>query len=392
VAVDFATGQTQFGIADLVGAVTFPAPAERPLGVVAVDCATGRQRTSVFDAVVAAGQRAVVSLEDPMPAAWYRTQSSTAPRNVVLIGDSITEGYFIPDAANWWVAAVQRALGDDAGGYYPVAHNAWLPPFPNDPWTTSGGTFASIGGLASQAWTLTAGSSARARFAGDTISVLFTRAPGGGVAEVRIDGARVATVNTDAIALSSGDRVDLTGLGPGPHTVDVSVRTVGSAGVTVEGVLTGGGERTTIWEAGRAGSDVLSWVTNAASWRGSLQAAHPDLVLIDLGTNDLEQVTAPYFEWYLYLLIGQVHEVAPAAAIGLVVPIGIAGREADFAPYQAAVRRLASLTGSGIVDLDLRRRILGTSIADLTVDGIHPNAAGSSLIASAVIDALRAAG
>ena len=158
------------------------------------------------------------------------------PADVVVVGDSITEGYFVTDADRW-ITTLRDDLraANPAGvaggeGFIPAWHlgrsldhnvPAWsqrwtLANFPQD-WTDSGF------GLGRRALVFSdARQSASISVTADRVWLTYTEGPGEGLVRITVDNKLPVVLDTNAKATRSGRVWDSGQLADGTHTVTVA--------------------------------------------------------------------------------------------------------------------------------------------------------------------------
>jgi lysophospholipase L1-like esterase len=319
--------------------------------------------------------------------AWHAALADpTATADVLLLGDSIAEGYGASSRATWWAELVRAELqshwGGAGSGYHPVAPASPFT-FPSI-WTPTGGRASSDAGIGLRSHVLTPGSGPLiARIATSRFDLVYGAGPTGGVMQVSVDGQVVARVDTTAPEgetrrWSSGTLV------AGEHIVTVdAVASPGDAPrrVVVEGlVTTDATEGVRVWNGGHAGFGTSHFAA-ARGWERSVALADPELVIVTLGTNDYSQVTATEFAANLSLIVDRIRAAASGpVSIALMPMWKSVGRESDrYEAYVLAQRRLAEAEGLALMDLSRDDARI------LTDDGKHPNDAGQRAIADAVL-------
>lgn len=133
------------------------------------------------------------------------------------------------------------------------------------------------------------------------------------------------------------------------------------------------------WRIDEIRGRIEEWVSTAA----------PDVVLIHLGTNDInrgekpEDVAAELCE-----LIDAIRRVAPRAQVLVAGIIPAAGTEAQIARMNDVVRGLLRVRGPAGPRVRVVDQFTGFEVAADTYDGVHPNDAGDRKLAERWFDAL----
>jgi lysophospholipase L1-like esterase len=329
----------------------------------------------------------------------------TRPADVVVVGDSITEGLGVPDDARW-ISQLRRDLqrSNPAGapggeGYIPAWH-VGRPPS-NDPgwvqrwslqgfpaWTDSGF------GLGRRAVVIdNMNETASITVTGDRLWVSFTAGPDQGLMRVLVDGTIPAIVDTYAPVTQSGRVWDSGPLARGNHSVEVA-DVLGSR-VVLDGITAfdgdGGspsdhGRGIRMWDGGHSGATAGFYAAGAAHWADGLDVIRPDLVIIELGANDQSfAVGADRFRANLSQMVDTIRAsataggaVAPSVAL---MPVFAASNRsaAEWERYRAAMFAVATAKGCAVLDVwtSLHQVPAVPTTDGLFMDTIHPNLAGS---------------
>jgi lysophospholipase L1-like esterase len=132
------------------------------------------------------------------------------------------------------------------------------------------------------------------------------------------------------------------------------------------------------------------WTINQVLERldGWARAANPDVALIHLGTNDLFQGDDPdTIARELAEVVTVLRAANPRVAIFLAELIPARGSEAAYVPVNARIRALSSM-GTSESPVTIVDMFSGFDVDAHTYDGVHPNAAGESLLAERWFSAL----
>ena len=317
--------------------------------------------------------------------------ATSEPANVLVIGDSIAEGYWAQSQATRWMdrlrVGVQTVGGEHGLGYVPASSGmANNPPYPGI-WTEAGGT-PSTEGLGDRSYTIdTPGGFAEATARADRFRLSYTATPGGGAMEILIDGAATADVDTSATTTQSGRTWLSPPLQSGTHTISVRPLATGRVpvySVTVEGVLVLDGADDSgvrVWDASHAGYTSASFV-DSPNLGDDVAQANPDLLVVELGTNDMSVGIPPgALESNLESIIDTVkaRDTRPVSVV--VVPVWDATIHDPVAyrGYVAAELAVARSEHAAVDDLSAVDARL------YTVDGAHPNSDGAQLVADTLL-------
>lgn len=330
----------------------------------------------------------------------------TAPRrrpeiqgaiNVVCIGDSITEGFYATTLAGRWVEqlAVKLAAAYDGTAvpvYYP-AHTSqtnytW-------PWTLAGGSNNTTYGLGRRAYNVGSGATMSISFSGDSFRLFYAKTGSGGVFSYAVDGGAAVQVDTSG-SEAGGLAVTVTGLAAGTHTVAIA-RVSGTS--VVEGLI--GYTGTTgirVYDSGHSGYEAADFVDGSnPHWIDAIATIQPALVIIMLGVNDTQSVSAADFQTNVETLIANVRaQTTFPPSIALVAtykhgsPLGYP--EDEWADYTAALDTIAAADDEVLV-VDLEPAFGGfgavtTELGLMHPDRVHPINAGHQRIAETIVGVL----
>ena len=320
--------------------------------------------------------------------------SGSTPANVLVVGDSVAEGYWAPDRADSWVNLVRARLQLDGGGsgmgYLPVTDALPSTPAFPDLWNYGGGTISSQG-LGDRSYTInSAAGFASATVPADRFQLSYTTSPTGGAMRILIDGQQAARVDTyNALATTSGRTWLSAPLSPGSHMITVVADNTGHLpvySVVVEGVMVFNGDDTSgvhIWDSSHSGYTATNFlIQDSANLPSDIAQANPDLVIIELGTNDMtDQVLPSAFEANLASIISTVTANDSHVPSVLLMPMWDATSHdaATYQQYVAAEQDLARKQGLSLADLS------GVDPTIYTADGTHPNTAGGQIAADTVL-------
>jgi lysophospholipase L1-like esterase len=343
-------------------------------------------------------------------AALSRWRAALADRNnhpadVVVVGDSITEGYFVTDG-NRWMARLRDDLrsayptsASGGEGFIPAWHvgraldhsvDAWtqrwtLSNFPQD-WTDSGY------GLGRRALVFTdARQSASITVTADRAWLVYTEGPDEGLVRITVDNKLPVLLDTNAKATRSGRAWDSGPLGAGNHTVTVAA--VPGSTAVLDGIMPfvgdgGGGpdqgRGVRVWDGGHSKYTTAEFA-DSSYWAQGFDMISPDLVIIELGTNDdyfgrsPDQVRANVDR-----IVDTIRQQAKSAGRPIpsiaVMPVWARGDRtiAEWQRYRGALLAAADDRGLAVLDAfaELNQAPATPTTNGLFMDVIHPNPAG----------------
>jgi len=375
----------------------------------------GALNTAVDSRISETGTSAVLSSGKVAPlfgrnlVGFYAALSQRSSRsvNVLVLGDSISEGYGASSREDRYVGRLLANLKSK----YPVAGvtggPGYLPAWYASPNmvalgpTMSGNAIkngqgsrglglraASLeddlgSGLGSLSFTFTGTSFdmlAAQRVAAGTDSVRIVIDGGPYVEWEVVDGTGTAVWNSGALT-------------PGTHTVSVTAR---FGAPTIEGFMLYDGDENKgvrLWEGAKSGTraDQFSSASGGNSnWASSITVVNPDLVVIAWMTNDIASKTSEQYATSLRNVADLVRSKKANVPLLFMAMFerGTAGLE-PWANYVAAMRTVASeYANADFFDLGTHiPKLAGTGGADhygLLADGIHPTPLGHGLIGDSI--------
>lgn len=337
--------------------------------------------------------------------------------NVVVLGDSVSEGYgFQRNLERRWVDRLQRALRARAGvddcsteskGFHgtgsvvPARYHAPSMPDPARSGRTAPQPAAGPGG---RALDLAPGGSVTWRVDAESVDIGYRTRPGGGSLRVTIDGRipiRGVAIPTDSESDPDGDdegerSVWSSGdLGPGTHTVRVrnSTSVLDGSMTTVTDLTPFHGDRDRcvhVLDASRSGM-TADHITKTPSYLADALSLDPDVLVVPLGFNDARSGSSPAaFGRTLDRLIEQ------ARAEGYEGPVLLVGWfEPRWGPsippwseYVDAMSRRTKHGGVSFLDLSVVLPPVRGAPQGLYMDSLHPSAAAQPRIARSLLEAL----
>lgn len=345
---------------------------------------------------------------------WYTTLANRdyGPADILVIGDSITEGQGATVKNRRWIERLQSSLrlryptAGVAGGEGYVAANQSQTSFAPG-WTYGG----NVGGDGTFGWghrTLIARSPngfASRTVSGTSVKIAYTKQSALGSFAVFLDGSGGPAITVDTASGASGTAHDggiaTVSLGTrGSHTVKIAWASGGDCyinGLYVFDQDESVGVRVT--DSGQYGSKTDQWVVsgNANQYVISDDVAvlQPALCIIELGANDyIQSVDPAATQANCTTLINQVQAACTVTpSFILLAAYQVAGSYAyQWSQYVAAMNAVAAgRTDTLFIDLSLR--MLGPPPGLLALyagDNVHPSDKGHSYIADVVTSFLHA--
>lgn len=315
----------------------------------------------------------------------------TAKVDIVVVGDSLTEGFNATTRAESYCNVMADRLAAHLG--QPTGHARWVPASPNaiDPvWSNSGGAAAENAGygIGKFALYLPASGWAQVTQDCDRITLLYPRFSFlAGTFRVYVDGVLQATLNHSGSPTRSSLAWDSGALAYGPHTLRIEADALGC---NIEGAYFHRGDHDglRVWNGGHANASTNYF--RSGVWCSGLADTVPaQLVVINLASNDT------YWNWgaattqaYLEQTIDLINTAATVdPSVVLVVPWRNNYEASDSAwddEVRRPIYRAAQSRGAAVCDLG---RILG-QVADNTWglydEGVHPNTLGQRLAGEAL--------
>lgn len=248
------------------------------------------------------------------------------PTDILIVGGSFEEGYGTTLMTNGWTNVFRDVLrgfaqpkGLAGGGSVPASNASYQAgvgnyfgyspkgrytggadgTYPDSPIIAASGTFNTYAGqgLGLRTLAVANGASYTLEFFGTGADLLYSTNPVYGNWTWAVDGGGATTVIPTAAA-SFGNRVQIRNLARGRHTIVVTQTTAGSggAGAIHEGAAFYDGDETSgirVWQAAHSGYKATDFATTT-TWASSIQTWNmPDLVIINLGFNDVMTNVSP---------------------------------------------------------------------------------------------------
>lgn len=322
-----------------------------------------------------------------------------APLDILVIGDSITEGAGASQYAFRYVSKLREALraafptpGIGSGGG--VNYRTAFPEQGSIPKNPPGSFTADARyGFGKRSIQLVGGTNLVFTERATSFKISWYQDTGTGSFTYSVDGGAPVTVNT--VGAHSGETLTtITGLAEGVHTLTLAWV---SGFVEINGIQVycrdeASGIR--IWESGHFGyksSDFLAGISGGGpqDWMQSITNVQPHHVIIELGANDALTDSAATFQGNLATLMAAVRSHITTSPGFTLVAVG---ERQDtlvepWANYVAKMTGMASSDG-GIDVVDMTKVIpKSTGGGDLWwYDGVHPSDYGHKLIGQAIAD------
>lgn len=218
-------------------------------------------------------------------------ERATTPCKIYCIGDSITRGEFTSDEPNTaWASVLRKSLqtkyGNSGEGFINVYEGA-LPAGAHPRvtfgtgWSMSPGSKSGFGG--GYANSTGAVTPLTINFTGDKFTIIHTKGPTGGTADIKVDGTSVGTLSCVNATITFNNYQTISGLSNSAHVL--TIIPAGATQVWVQGIIAEisvpGIQVNRIGYSGYVSGDWNNANTKA-SWAGKA----PNLAIIALGVND----------------------------------------------------------------------------------------------------------
>lgn len=241
---------------------------------------------------------------------------------------------------------------------------------------------------------------------GDSAKIMWVRSAFGGHFTWQVDSGITTTVNTGG---TNGDGFStLVSLGTaGAHTLTLAGVDNGFQAY-VSGVVEYNGDLSTgiqVHECGHFGYNAGSWIqqTNSAQWPSGIMALNPNLIIINLGTNDAIINTPTQFQTNMATLIAAIRAPWTNPPPIVLTYFGSRGDTQTIAPWIQYISAGWSLAlsdkgGSGgmsaitVHDVSLplpgpswqRMQNAPGTLGEWSADNIHPSPVGHSMVADSL--------
>jgi hypothetical protein len=224
-----------------------------------------------------------------------------------------------------------------------------------------------------------------------SVRIAWFQDTGTGSFSYTLDGAAAVTVSTNG-PHADGQTTTISGLGGTAHSISI----VNAGGYAlIEGVYVFNGDETKgirVWEAGHYGWGTADFNETpsggtATDWLSHLTNVQPDLVTIELGVNDAQQVPAATFKAGLQTLIANVNAAITVdpGIILIACPAPDAVLSNPWAEYVAAMEQIAAAPLIDVLDLGQWMPPINGAPPGWYADAYHPANRGHSEIARALV-------
>lgn len=362
----------------------------------------------VEDIAPGGGGSAETLVNAPALLSWYNKSSNNQTLKVVAVGDSITEGTMAVSWNRTWPYQLQSKLrsnlGHGGGVGYIAAHGTDGAAIPGLPLTRSGGVYEGwFGGLGGHS--LQVGHNTTDHVTYDSqvftkIRVYYRKALYAGSLAVQIDGEQVAILNCNAQTTaeeSSGNYWTSLTYAPAGRVVRVVPLNAPNFAGVLEGVEFINQDDATgvrVYNAGHYGATAVRYAQSVGPFQ-AISEADPDVVVINLGTNDLVVSTVSEYLNAMDSIISKIDSDVP---ILLLAP-WMRGDEVDKPgqreKWEAMNDGLRARATGRVAFFDLQRQWPqlasdGSTSAGLMSDNppIHPSDLGMTALADIVYDIL----
>jgi lysophospholipase L1-like esterase len=219
------------------------------------------------------------------------SERASTPCKIYCIGDSITRGEFTSDEPNTaWACVLRKSLqakyGNAGEGFINV-YEGTLPAGSHSRvtfgagWALSPGSKSGFGGCYANSTGAT--TPLTINFTGDKFTIIYTKGPTGGNADVKIDGTSIGTLSCTGATITFNNYQTFTGLTVGAHVLTIvpaNTTQVWVQGILAEISATG----VQVHRIGYSGYVSGDW--NNANTKASWAGKPPHLAIIALGIND----------------------------------------------------------------------------------------------------------
>lgn len=238
---------------------------------------------------------------------------------------------------------------------------------------------------------------------GTSVDLVTGRSSGTGILYYKIDGGTATTFNTSTgytqgATVVGGNLTRVTLGASGAHTLEVGWSSGGS--VYLEGVVEYDGDENAgirVHDAGHYGYTTTQWVNRLGFfyWMLSIKNLNPDLLIIQVGTNDLSNsipAATTLANWQSMLSTLRGVGCDPSVLMVAMPKRSDAGvTQAAYDAYVAAAYSLAASDAKvAIADLGSKMPAvgLGTPSYSLYADTVHPTDKGHSMMADMILGAI----
>lgn len=326
---------------------------------------------------------------------------NNAPCNIVIMGDSITEGQGAASINERWVQVFLNRMrerfptsGVTGGVGFRPTNYIFTTPANQGP-VVSGNVASNGRGLGKRGKTIASDAGAgvgRVSYPPVTCSsfdVCYYSTGTGNRISVSVDGGAPTILPGAAAGNATWNSGALT---PGPHAVEIAYASGGST--AVEGVMYYNGDEAKgirLWEGGSSGSRVdffndSDGTGGSTAWVGALGRTNAHLIVLGWITNDVLASSARTPEQFKASYLKVIALIRAQNATAPIVLLPTFERNAPtFAPWEQYVEKLREIAEADptVAFFDFGERIpkLSPDTFGLLADGVHPNDKGYSLMA-----------
>lgn len=358
--------------------------------------------------------RTFVSQHETKLRKWYAVYGAreSAQAQILVVGDSVTEGTGSADVSRRWQTLLQKQLRQRTG-LLTGASFPFIPAIPQTPATgmpvSRTGTIGASGGfgLGLRAARIEATGSVTFTFTGTRAKVMYAKGTSAGVMSVSVDGGVATTLDTYDGTVLGGHVLDLGALASGDHTVVVTRDATSLAGrdVYLEGLLTYNGDESSgirVVDGGKHGTQSSAFTSGTTHWNVSARNAGPfGLAIIGLGFNDsTNSVTRDTYKTNIQTIITNLRSTGTYGSSfdGSILLLHYYKRsEVDatlWSEYRAALTEIQD-NDPDVLVLDIRSKMPDvpsphTDAAGLGLyaDSIHPSDRGYGYLSDLILNAV----
>lgn len=304
---------------------------------------------------------------------WYAALGGRAqsPANLVLLGDSMTQGQGATAFDRTWAARLRVGLRGRypttgvTGGRGFISPLGGLTGVSSAIWPTSQAGAAPIwtdsAGPKKRVWRLNSATSYTWTLQGTAVDLHYWSTGSTGHVSYSVDGGGAVDLNTATGATGPGTKLRIPLGASGAHTLTIAWV---SGQNYVEGVTEFDGDELAgirVHEAGHSGISAWQWdqVPHSTEWATSVAALSPHAIVIGLGINDFAQLVTPAdFRRALVSMIADLRAVCTNSP-GFVLMGYDEPNAAGLQPFGAYYGARASIAGAdaGVCSFDLSTRI-----------------------------------
>lgn len=371
------------------------------------------QKRSGFDNSVAelSGTYASLATEQrdrnalkPFRAAMAGLIASGTPVNILGMGDSKVEGAVATLISkrymNRLVAMLRAYTGTTGVGVFSGGPTAYIPAFyvstfPSDPTfvlAAGAATYINGGGIGRKGILIPNAGTATLTVPYTSFDLYYAKFNNGGTLTVKVDGVTVTTLNTNnSGAVTDGFKYNSGAAGAlGTHAIQVTANN----NSIINGIYPYNGDEATgirYFDGGYTGATAGIFQGVLTQWQSSIATIQPQLVVIDLGTNDVAANAVPAtYQSNLTDIVTTIRAqcTLPPSIVLVVPPQRPDTFTYPWSQYVAAVESLATADGS-IAVLYARNGMYDQPSMPVGMglfggDNIHPTDKGHAMLGDAL--------